>query len=565
MPRQKFCSVPGCLSTTDSVKREQESFLAAYCERCSSPRPCRCSAPDIYTTRRETRTKFNSWCSAIGLKDPGYYINVCHKHFSAGCPSRTCPDPDVVTPVWEKHVQRDKAAKNSETEVGGPTPANAAVASAVAAPPKTSPRPAAGTAAPFPCRKMARPSPPSAVAATTSPKGKAPDPGRRRGSVARAPLNNNSLKMRPTLKRSMVIEQRTPRSLPPHPPPAAAPFTCRSSSTGSNSSACSSASSSPVSSGQPPLPVSSPPPKPLTQPKLPMARTMQPVATTTAPVFDSAGDAAATALPAPSSGPTAEQPRLQRPPPDIPALLSSIVQRQNRLHNAAGSPPQCFLTLNPPSPPPAAAVREASVVRLGGRAVAPSSPAPVSLPPTLQQQPDLRKLQPLPLSSIRIEIEPDLKKLTPVPISEKELSDAPARPLLPILVTNFVKDAPQPPLVAPAPQAHMDSSFAPGLSSTDASLPLSIPITLAATTGMEIQEDLSYDGPAMASLMKEDAANDEEIRLVLLDEGNGLLDQSEDPCLNDGNRVGSNFASRGLADSPFGDESVQKWLEICEA
>ena len=104
MPRQKFCSVPGCLSTTELVKREQESFLAAPCDRCSSSRPCRCPAPDIYTTRKETKTKFTSWCDAIGLKDPGYYVNVCHKHFSAGSPSRTCPNPDVVTPV----VAREK-------------------------------------------------------------------------------------------------------------------------------------------------------------------------------------------------------------------------------------------------------------------------------------------------------------------------------------------------------------------------------------------------------------------------------------------------------------------------
>ena len=109
MPRQKFCSVPGawilhglslmlvknssnlcfyfligCLSTTDVIKREQEIFLSAYCSRCSIQRPCRCPAPDIYTTRRETRTKFASWCTAIGLRSPGYYINVCYKHFSSG-------------------------------------------------------------------------------------------------------------------------------------------------------------------------------------------------------------------------------------------------------------------------------------------------------------------------------------------------------------------------------------------------------------------------------------------------------------------------------------------------
>ena len=552
MPRQKFCSVPGCLSTTDSVKREQESFLAAHCDRCSSPRPCRCPAPDIYTTRRETRTKFNSWCSAIGLKDPGYYINVCHKHFSVGCPSRTCPDPDVVTPAWEKHVKRDRVGKTSETDTKNPS---AAAAPAAAASPKTA-QPTTVTAAPFPCRKMARPVPPTAVAASA--KGRGPNSSRARGSAARAPLNNNSLKMRPTLKRSMVIEQRTPQ--PPLPPP----LVCRSSSTGSNSSACSSASTSPVSSNQPPVPVSSPPLNTLAKPNPPIARPLHPVVTAPASFSSSAGGSVpASALVAPSES-AVDPTRLQRPPPDIPALLSSIVQRQNRLHNSVGPPPQCFLTLNPPSPP--LAVRAASVVRLGGRAAS-SPPISASLP-SLQQQPDLRKLQPLPLSSIKIEIEPDLKKLTPVPISEKELSDAPTRPLLPILVTNVVKNE-VPTSHVPAQQALIDSVFTSGPTSTEASLPMSIPITFTTSTVMDVQ-DLNYDVDqddvnAMASLMKEDAANDEEIRVVLLDEGNGLLDQSEDPCLNDGNRAGSNFASRSLADSPFGDESVQKWLEICEA
>lgn len=111
MPRQKFCSVPGCLSTTDVIKREQEAFLSTFCEKCTVQRPCRCPAPDIYTTRRETRTKFASWCAAIGLKSPGYYINVCYKHFSTGCPSRSCPNPDVVQPIWEKHI-RDKMNNN---------------------------------------------------------------------------------------------------------------------------------------------------------------------------------------------------------------------------------------------------------------------------------------------------------------------------------------------------------------------------------------------------------------------------------------------------------------------
>ena len=117
MPRQKFCSVPGCLSTTELIKREQEEFLAVYCDRCEVQRPCRCPAPDIYTTRKETRTKFTSWCNAIGLKSPGYYINVCHKHFSAGCPSRSCPNPDVVEPAWERHV-KDKNGDEANANRG---------------------------------------------------------------------------------------------------------------------------------------------------------------------------------------------------------------------------------------------------------------------------------------------------------------------------------------------------------------------------------------------------------------------------------------------------------------
>ena len=70
----------------------------------------------VYTTRKETRTKFSAWCNAIGLKDPGYYINVCYKHFSVGCPSRTCPNPDVVVPVWEKHIRDKINSKSNKTK-----------------------------------------------------------------------------------------------------------------------------------------------------------------------------------------------------------------------------------------------------------------------------------------------------------------------------------------------------------------------------------------------------------------------------------------------------------------
>ena len=51
MPRQKFCSVPGCLSTTEVIKKEQETFLADFCKKCDAGRPCRCPAPDSKSAR----------------------------------------------------------------------------------------------------------------------------------------------------------------------------------------------------------------------------------------------------------------------------------------------------------------------------------------------------------------------------------------------------------------------------------------------------------------------------------------------------------------------------------
>ncbi len=33
-PRQKFCSVPGCLSTTELIRKEQTAFLASPCSKC---------------------------------------------------------------------------------------------------------------------------------------------------------------------------------------------------------------------------------------------------------------------------------------------------------------------------------------------------------------------------------------------------------------------------------------------------------------------------------------------------------------------------------------------------
>ena len=49
-------------------------------------------------------------------------------HFS--CPSRTCPNPDVVKPVWEKHI-RDKMSGITKTLTSGATPVNKKVAPAV--------------------------------------------------------------------------------------------------------------------------------------------------------------------------------------------------------------------------------------------------------------------------------------------------------------------------------------------------------------------------------------------------------------------------------------------------
>lgn len=94
MPRQKSCSVAGCPTTTDDVRRQQGEFrlAARRCPRCPSKgaaaQQCRCPPPDMHTVRKEARTKFASWCAAIGLADPGYYVNVCHRHFSEGAPSR---------------------------------------------------------------------------------------------------------------------------------------------------------------------------------------------------------------------------------------------------------------------------------------------------------------------------------------------------------------------------------------------------------------------------------------------------------------------------------------------
>ena len=56
---------------------------------------------------------FSSWCNAIGLKAPGYYINVCYKHFSAGCPSRSCPNPDIVIPS-PRQRQNNERLKSSQ-------------------------------------------------------------------------------------------------------------------------------------------------------------------------------------------------------------------------------------------------------------------------------------------------------------------------------------------------------------------------------------------------------------------------------------------------------------------
>ena len=59
----------------------------------------------------------SSWCNAIGLKAPGYYINVCYKHFSTGCPSRSCPNPDIVIPSFRQRQNNDRLKSSTQRRI----------------------------------------------------------------------------------------------------------------------------------------------------------------------------------------------------------------------------------------------------------------------------------------------------------------------------------------------------------------------------------------------------------------------------------------------------------------
>jgi len=53
MPRQKSCSVPGCAASTDAKK----AVLAGVGTKA-----------EIFTARKENRTRFAAWSAAIGLR-----------------------------------------------------------------------------------------------------------------------------------------------------------------------------------------------------------------------------------------------------------------------------------------------------------------------------------------------------------------------------------------------------------------------------------------------------------------------------------------------------------------
>jgi hypothetical protein len=536
MPRQKFCSVPGCLSTTELIKREQESFLSAFCDRCRIKRPCRCPAPDIYTTRKETRTKFTSWCSAIGLKDPGYYINVCYKHFSAGCPSRACPNPDVVVPVWEKHV-RDKMNNNHRTKSKS-NMMDPVASKNTAASKKHHPRPMTSQGK-------------SQLFAKT---------------LGGGTSNSSSVRVRPIVKRAVVIQQRTtaPAAAAGHPHPAAAapPLIARSSSTGSTSSNCSSSSSSPIAS---------------CQPTLPMSVTTQHLIQQQMPDIQAAAAAALRHCGAVVIG-QVSQPRHIPPPPDLSDLLSSIAQRHRQQQPPIGA--QCFLTLNPHPPPP---LPQAA---LNIVTASPVSHTPLRNTKISFQQPDLRKLNPLPPPSITIKVEPDLKKLTPVPMLRSNGPDASGPPPM---VSSIAKSSNLVAAIFSQPSTSLSGTTTFGQDSPS-TIPqiLGVPSSSHVSTASIDLQDLDYDchqdvfksmdipstpsvtAVATATVKQEIATpdlDDDEIHVVLLEDSNGMLDQSEDPCLNDGNRTLSvpPSAILNVSGSPFGEESVHKWLEICEA
>ena len=85
----------------------------------------------MLTLSKLSNYSFSSWCNAIGLKAPGYYINVCYKHFSAGCPSRSCPNPDIVIPSPRQKQNNERVAtsqpRNSEEQQISELPVSAMV------------------------------------------------------------------------------------------------------------------------------------------------------------------------------------------------------------------------------------------------------------------------------------------------------------------------------------------------------------------------------------------------------------------------------------------------------
>ncbi len=170
---------------------------------------------------------------------------------------------------------------------------------------------------------------------------------------------------------------------------------------------------------------------------------------------------------------------------------------------------------------------------------------------------DLRKLQPLPLPSVTIKVEPDLKKLTPLPLA----TDKP--PMLkksrPFDVPSLSVDEMRPSTASAAiNDSDMDDKVLLDLKPGDVNQGED------EDTGTLSKEAASSDWCGFGDVNLDD---EDRIRVVLLDEcSGGLLDQSEDPCLNDGNHSTILPPLGGAtADSPFTEDPVQKWLEMCEA
>jgi len=51
----------------------------------------------------------------LSLREPGYYVNVCARHFSTGRPTKACPNPD-------QHLDMDRAAKRTPPANAGSPP-----------------------------------------------------------------------------------------------------------------------------------------------------------------------------------------------------------------------------------------------------------------------------------------------------------------------------------------------------------------------------------------------------------------------------------------------------------